>query len=96
MNLNVNYESLKSIGNSLISKSNEFDSLLSNINNINSEIAGVWAGTDSVKYSQSVESQAQVMRKLSSLIGDIGSFLIKVGNAYENASQENANSINFN
>ncbi len=95
MNLSINYEETRSIGNQIISKSEEFRTVLNQINNINGQIGSVWAGTDAQKYTQAVGTQAQLMNQLAGVINEIGDYLVKVSNAYETASQNNANSINI-
>ncbi len=94
MNLNVNFEELRNLGNQVISKAELFDAYVRDINTSNNEIATVWSGQDANKYIGAVNEQAQYMAQLASTIGEIGRYLIKVGNAYEDTSVNNANSIN--
>lgn len=92
--LNVNYDDLRRIGNQLIAKSGDFQQLLNNINNVNSQIAECWSGVDASKYFATVNEQMQYMKQLSATINEVGNYLIRVSNAYQTASQNNANSIN--
>lgn len=95
MNLNINYDETRNIGNQLISKTSDFDQLISSINTINSQIVECWRGADADKYFATVNEQMQYMRQLSQTIYEIGNYLIKVSNAYQSVSQNNANSINL-
>ncbi len=94
MNLNINYEETRRIGNQLIAKAEEYSNLINNVKNTNSEIANYWTGVDAEKYFQAVSTQEAYMRQLATVIAEIGSYLIKVSNAYEEASINNANAIN--
>ncbi len=91
--LKINYEETKTVGNQVAQKGQEFQELLNNIKKYNSELQSYWEGSDASKYSNAVATQAQTMQKLAESINEIGTFLVKVGNAYEEASQQNANSI---
>lgn len=95
MNLRINYDETRSIGNQIISKAEEFKTLLNKINNINGQIASSWQGSDSAKYAEAVGIQANQMAQLASVISQTGEYLIKVSNAYANASETNKNSIRF-
>ena len=95
MNLNINYDETRSIGNQLIAKAGDFSATLRNINNINSQIAESWAGKDAAKYIATVNEQAQYMNQLATTITEIGNYLIRVSNAYQQASENNSNSINL-
>ncbi len=95
MNLNINYDEIRSIGNQVKTKAEDFRSLLTNINNVNGQIASIWAGTDAAKYTDAVNTQAQLMNQLATVITEIGDYMIQVGNAYQTASESNANAINI-
>ncbi len=95
MNLAINYDETRNVGNQLITKSEDLNNLLNNINNINEQISQSWAGNDASKYFSTVNEQAQYMRQLANTISEIGNYLIRVSNAYQNASDSNANSINL-
>jgi len=95
MNLNINYDETRSIGNQLIAKAEEFNNMLRNVNNINSQLSSCWVGADANKYFATVNQQMQYMNQLSMTISEIGNYLIRVSNAYQNASNNNANSINL-
>lgn len=92
--LNINYNETISVGNEVSIKGEEFQTLLDNIKKINTELKSYWEGSDASKYSTAVETQAVEMQKLSDTISEIGVFLNKVGEAYREAAENNANAIN--
>ncbi len=93
MDLRINYNETISVGNQVTDKGNQFQELLNKIKNLNSELQTYWQGSDASKYSNSVAQQAEVMQKLSQSVTEIGSFIVKVGRAYQEVSENNANSI---
>ena len=94
MDLKINYGELNSVGNQVSAKGGEFTELLSKIKSINSELQSYWEGTDASKYTAAVAQQAETMQKLANTIDEIGLFLVKAGEAYQEACQNNANAIN--
>ena len=76
------------------SVSGEFQELLNKVKATNSELKTYWEGSDASKYSTSVEQQAEYMQQLTDTINEIGGFLVKVGQAYQEACENNANAIN--
>ena len=93
MDLRINYQETISVGNQVSVKAEEFKNLLSRIRNVNSRLETAWQGTDASKYTNAVEEQTVYMDKLGEAMNEIGNFLVKVGNAYQEASQANANAI---
>ena len=93
MDLRINYQETKSTGRQVTSKGEEFSTLLRQITSINNELQSYWEGQDASKYSNSVNEQAQTMQKLAEKIDEIGAFLVKVGEAYEQAASDNASAI---
>lgn len=93
MDLNINYQETRNIGNQVQSKAAEFESLLTKIKNVNSQISQVWSGDDASKYYATVTEQMRIMEQLKRTIDEVGVFLVKVGNAYETAAQDNASAI---
>ena len=91
--LNINYEETRNVGNQLMSRCSEFEQLLVKINNINSQIAQCWSGNDANKYFATVNEQMQYMKQLAITINEVGNYLIRVSNAYQQAAQNNSNSI---
>ena len=95
MDLRIDFEQTRNIGNQLISKADAFSALLRNIDSINTQISQSWAGADAQKYLGAVEEQAKYMQLLSSTISEIGNYLIGVSASYQEASESNAGAINF-
>lgn len=92
--LKINYSETISVGNQVTEKGGEFQELLNKIKATNSELKTYWEGSDASKYSTSVEQQAEYMQQLTDTINEIGGFLVKVGQAYQEACENNANAIN--
>lgn len=92
--LRINYSETISVGNQVTEKGEEFQNLLNKIKSTNSELKTYWEGSDASKYSTSVEQQAEYMQQLTNTINEIGGFLVKVGQAYQEACENNANAIN--
>lgn len=92
--LRIDYAQTRTLGNNVITKGEEFKSLLTKIKSSNDSLKSYWEGSDSIKYSNKVEEEAKVMDRLATTINEIGNFLIRVGNAYEKVSQENQGNIN--
>lgn len=93
MDLKINYQETINVGNQVAAKTEEFKTLLSKIKNVNSNIKNAWQGTDATKYTNAVDEQTAYMEKLSEAMNEIGTFLVKVGNTYQEVSQANANAI---
>lgn len=91
--LTINYSETITVGNSVAERGSEFQELLNRIKSVNSELKSYWEGSDASKYSTAVDEQAEYMQQLSDTIAEIGSFLVKVGNAYQEACENNANAI---
>ena len=92
--LKINYSETISVGNQVTERANEFQELLNKVKTTNSELKTYWEGSDASKYSASVEQQAEYMQKLADTVAEIGGFLVKVGQAYQEACENNANAIN--
>lgn len=93
MDLKINYSETISVGNQVTEKGGEFQDLLNKVKNANTELQTYWEGSDASKYSTSVAQQAEYMQQLTNTINEIGAFLVKVGQAYEEAAENNANAI---
>ena len=93
MDLNINYEETRSLGSQVMSKAETFSNLVRNVNDINTQVAQNWNGTDAAKYVGAVNEQIQNMAELAETIQVIGSYLVRVSNAYEQAAADNANAI---
>ena len=93
MDLRINYQETMTVGNQVTAKGEEFKTLLTKIKNVNSNLKAAWEGSDATKYTSAVEEQAVYMDKLASSIDEIGTFLVQVGQAYQEACEANANAI---
>ena len=62
---------------------------LENCKSINDNLKTCWKGADADSYTGKIAEQAQVMNKLQATIQEIGEYLVQVGNAYEQAMNEN-------
>lgn len=91
--LRVNYSETITLGNNVTTKGGEFSDLLGKIKTANSELQSYWEGQDASKYTTAVAQQAETMQRLSETINEIGTFLVKVGNAYREAMETNASGI---
>ena len=92
--LRINYSETISVGNQVTERGGEFQELLNKIKSVNSELKTYWEGSDASKYANAVEQQAQYMQQLTDTINEIGAFLVQVGNAYQEVSENNASAIN--
>ena len=94
MNLQIDSGALVSNGRQVIQKGDEFKGLLNKIKTSNANLKSYWEGTDASKYSSAVEEQAKVMDELAEVIGQMGELMVNSGNAYREAREKNASSIN--
>lgn len=94
MDLNIKYDELISVGSQVTEKREEFQKLLTKIQSVNNELQRYWEGSDASKYSNAITKQIEDTQKLSDTISEIGTFLVKIGNAYRETSEANANAIN--
>ena len=93
MNLKIDFNETITVGNNVATKASEFQDLLNKIKAINEELSASWEGTDASKYTGAVAEQSVNMEKLTATMEEIGAFLVKVGNAYKSAMEQNANDI---
>lgn len=89
MDLNINYQETRATGNQVSSYADEFNTLLSDIKNLNENLKSSWKGADAESYTGAITEQAAVMDKLKGSLEEIGKFLVSVGDAYEAAMEEN-------
>ena len=94
MDLKINFEETRSVGNQVTQKGGEFQELLNRIKSVNTELQSYWEGSDASKYSTAVATQAEEIQRLVDTINEIGAYLVKVGNAYEEAMNNNMSGIN--
>lgn len=91
--LNINFDETISVGEQIKSKAGDIRDVLIKIKNANAQLESVWTGADASKYLSRVNEQSAYMDELATTIDDIGDFLIKAGEAYRNAGNENAQEI---
>lgn len=89
MNLKIDYQATRTTGNNVKSNASEFKSLLNEIHNQNEDLKQHWQGADADSYTAKITEQEQVMNKLQASMDEIGDYLIKVANAYEQAMEDN-------
>ena len=86
--LNIDFDALKEVGNSINVKAEEFGQLLNNIKAANSELTQAWQGTNASKYTDKVTEQAVVMEKLQQAIAEVGQQLLTINNLYATAMND--------
>lgn len=89
MDLRINYDETIAVGQNVVTKGGEFQDLLNKIKSVNNELRTYWEGQDASKYTEKVGQDAESMQKLCNTINEMGEFLIKVGEAYRNVSENN-------
>lgn len=89
MDLRIDYQETRKTGQEVQSKAADFGKLLGEIDALNNNLKQSWKGADAESYTAKIAEQAQVMNKLKTTMDEIGAFLIKVGDAYEQAMEEN-------
>lgn len=87
--LKINYANTRSAGNTVKQKSSEFSDLLRAIHEQNEELKSHWQGADADSYTKKISEQEQVMKNLKSAMDEMGEYLVKVANAYEEAMESN-------
>ena len=91
--LNVNYDETRTVGNNIKNKAQEFESLLNEIRTTNERLAEVWIGADAQAYTNKIEEQAKEQLTLKQSIEEVGQFMVKAGNAYEETMESNRSAI---
>lgn len=89
MDLKIDYEETRRAGNNVQSNAADFKTLLGEISDLNGSLKQSWQGADADKYTQKIAEQAQIMNKLQASIDELGAYLVRVGDAYEKAMNEN-------
>lgn len=93
MDLNIDFKSINSVSTEIGSLQEEFQNLLNDINQINTDLKSSWAGDDANEYTKAIDEQSEYMRQLSNTILEIHEFLISVQKAYEQVSDDNISAI---
>lgn len=89
MDLKIDYGATKQTGSNVKSCAGEFKTLLNEIHGQNESLKSHWQGADADSYTTKISEQEQVMNKLQASMDEIGDYLIKVANAYEQAMEDN-------
>lgn len=92
--LKINYNQARQLGKDVTARADEFNSSLSQVKNANEQLKLFWEGSDSQKYADAVAEQAIKMDQLVATINEIGSYLVRVGDAYERVAESNKTNIN--
>lgn len=87
--LNIDYEATRSAGRSVQNSAGDFKSLLGDIQSLNDNLKSCWKGGDADSYTGKIAEQAKIMNELQKTIQEIGGYLVSVGNAYEQAKNDN-------
>ena len=93
MDLSIDYEKTRKLGNQIIDKGTEFKGILDKLEQENNEIKNSWKGSDSSKYTSAVEREIGNMRVLKQAIDDMGTFLINAANAYQRVNETNQEGV---
>lgn len=89
MDLKIDYGETKQTGTNVKSYAGEFKTLLEEIHNQNEDLKSHWQGADADSYTSKISEQEQVMNKLQASMEEIGDYLVKVANAYQQAMEDN-------
>ncbi len=87
--LNIDYEQTRSTGRTVLGYTDDFNTLLNQINQDNNNLKSCWKGDDAASYTSRIEEQAQVMKKLEESMREIGDYLIQVADTYEQTMRSN-------
>ena len=93
MDLSIDYNQTRQLGNNILEKGNEFSEVLSKIISENDNLKNSWKGSDAEKYTNAVAAEIENMKILKKSINEIGEFLIKAANAYERVNEANQGGI---
>ena len=93
MDLSIDYNQTRQLGNNLLEKGNEFSEVLSKIISENDNLKNSWKGSDAEKYTNAVAAEIENMKILNKAINEMGEFLINAANAYERVNEANQSGI---
>ena len=93
MDLSIDYNQTRQIGNSILEKGNEFSEVLNKIASENDNLKNSWKGSDAEKYISAVATEIENMKVLNKTINEMGEFLISAANAYQSVNETNQNGI---
>ncbi len=93
MDLSIDYNQTRQLGNNILEKGNEFSEVLSKIISENDNLKNSWKGSDAEKYTNAVAAEIENMKILNKAINEMGEFLINAANAYERVNEANQSGI---
>lgn len=93
MDLSIDYNQTRQLGNSILEKGSDFADILTKINSENDNLRNYWKGSDAEKYTGAVAAEIENMRTLNKAIDEMGQFLIDAANAYERVNEANQDGI---
>lgn len=93
MDLSIDYNQTRQLGNNILEKGNEFSKVLSKIISENDNLKNSWKGSDAEKYTNAVAAEIENMKILNKAINEMGEFLINAANAYERVNETNQSGI---
>ena len=93
MDLSIDYNQTRQLGNNILEKGNEFSEVLSKIISENDNLKNYWKGSDAEKYTNAVAAEIENMKILNKAINEMGEFLINAANAYERVNEANQSGI---
>lgn len=93
MDLSIDYNQTRQLGNNILEKGNEFSEVLSKIISENDNLKNSWKGSDAEKYTNAVAAEIENMKILNKAINEMGEFLINAANAYERVNETNQSGI---
>ena len=93
MDLSIDYNQTRQIGNSIIEKEKEFSAVLNKIMSENDNLKNSWKGSDAEKYISAVTSEVENMQVLNKAINEMGEFLINATNTYQRVNETNQDGI---
>lgn len=93
MDLSIDYNQTRQLGNNILEKGNEFSEVLSKIISENDNLKNSWKGGDAEKYTNAVAAEIENMKILNKAINEMGEFLINAANAYERVNEANQSGI---
>jgi len=87
--LKLDLAELKTLGDNIGVKADEFKTILDNINRVNDNLSLYWQGADAEQYKTTVESQAKEMEKLYNVLKECSNCILSAKKAYEEALNAN-------
>ena len=94
MDLSIDYNETRKLGNSILEKGSDFNDVLTKINGENDNLRNYWKGSDADKYTGAVAAEIENMKVLYQAINEMGEFLIQAADAYEKVNEANQDGIN--